>query len=108
MSMNEPIEELEDRALTALRQVDDPEIGLNIVDLGLVYELKIDQAARKVICIMTLTTEFCPMGGAIVDNVTQALKRSLPEHEPEVKLIFDPPWSHAMISDAGREFLGRH
>jgi metal-sulfur cluster biosynthetic enzyme len=49
-------------ALAGLREVLDPEIGLNVVDMGLIYQLQIDEAARKIFVIMTLSTQFCPMG----------------------------------------------
>jgi len=60
-------------ALAALEQVMDPEIGLNIVDLGLIYQVDFDEAAKKIYLTMTLTTAFCPMGEAI----TSAAKRVL-------------------------------
>ena len=55
-------------ALAALKLVDDPEIGLNIVDLGLVYNIEFLEDINRVICTMTLTSQFCPMGETIVDN----------------------------------------
>ena len=95
--------------LEALRFVDDPEIGLNIVDLGLVYELEFgENDARKVTCTMTFTTEFCPMGESIMANVSESLKMNVPGYTPEVTVTFEPPWSQDMISDAGREFLGSY
>ncbi|HQV37930.1 MAG: metal-sulfur cluster assembly factor [Flavobacteriales bacterium] len=93
--------------LAALRFVDDPEIGLNIVDLGLVYGLEFgEEDEHKVTCTMTLTTEFCPMGGSIQTNITEALKMAFPGYEVVVILSFDPPWSQQRISEAGRLFLG--
>lgn len=92
-------------ALTALHDVYDPEIGLNVVDLGLIYELNFDDAEKKVTCIMTLTTEFCPMGESIVDNVKQALGATFPGETIEVSLIFEPAWNYDKISEEGREFL---
>lgn len=94
-------------ALAGLMHVDDPEIGLNVVDLGLIYELQFLEEAKKVVCNMTLTTQFCPMGESIVDNVTQSLQASFPEDMIEVNLIFEPAWSYDLISEDGREFLGR-
>ncbi|MBX2983444.1 MAG: metal-sulfur cluster assembly factor [Flavobacteriales bacterium] len=106
MSESRNDQEREEKALEALKFVDDPEIGLNVVDLGLIYEIVFNEAEKKVLCTMTLTTEFCPMGDSIMANVKEALRMSLPGIEPEVQLTFDPPWNHSMISEAGLEFLG--
>lgn len=94
-------------ALSALENVFDPEIGLNVVDLGLIYRLDFREEEKKVDCIMTLTTPFCPMGESIIDGVKQALQGTFPDLVAEVTLTFDPPWNHEMISDAGRNFLNR-
>ena len=106
MSVKNNNTELAELGLAALKFVDDPEIGLNVVDLGLIYEIVFNEAEKKVLCTMTLTTEFCPMGDSIMANVKEALRMSLPGIEPEVQLTFDPPWNHSMISEAGLEFLG--
>lgn len=92
-------------ALAALQNVVDPEIGLNIADLGLVYQIDFDEMNQKVYCTMTLTTRFCPMGESITHAVQEALKACFEEEEIIVELSFDPPWNHEMISEAGREFL---
>ncbi|MCC7051303.1 MAG: metal-sulfur cluster assembly factor [Bacteroidia bacterium] len=94
-------------ALGGLYNVDDPEIGLNIVDLGLVYEVDFDEEQKKVTCTMTLTTEFCPMGESIVDNTKQSLQTSFSEYAIDVNLTFQPAWSYDCISEEGRKFLGR-
>ena len=92
-------------ALAILQNVVDPEIGLNVVDLGLIYQLDFDEVNRKIYCAMTLTTRFCPMGESISDAVKSALESAFPEYEIAIELTFDPPWSHEMISEEGREFL---
>ncbi len=94
-------------ALAALEHVDDPEIGLNIVDLGLVYEINFDEEGKKVSCTMTLTTEFCPMGESITENAKHALQQSFADYAIELNLIFNPPWNLEMISERGRAYLGR-
>lgn len=95
-------------ALASLQQVIDPEIGLNIVDLGLIYQLDFDESDLKIYCSMTLTTQFCPMGESITNAVKENLKLSFPGYEPFIALTFDPPWSHEMISAEGREFLDKN
>lgn len=94
-------------ALAALQQVEDPEIGLNIVDLGLVYQLDFDAAGKKIYCQMTLTTQFCPMGAAISNAAKAALETCFPDYEIQVDLTFDPPWNQSMISEEGARFLNR-
>ncbi|MEK7199022.1 MAG: metal-sulfur cluster assembly factor [Bacteroidota bacterium] len=92
-------------ALAALQNVMDPEIGLNIVDLGLIYQIDFDEAEKKIFCAMTLTTQFCPMGESITNAVKETLKATFPEYGTKMELTFDPPWTHEMISAEGREFL---
>lgn len=92
-------------AKEGLYSVIDPEIDLNIVDLGLVYEINFDEESKDIVVTMTLTTQFCPMGESIVGATTQAMERSFPEHNIQVNLSFDPPWNQSMISESGQSFL---
>lgn len=92
-------------ALAGLYHVIDPELDLNIVDLGLVYETDFNEESNDIVVIMTLTTQFCPMGESIVAATTQAMQQSFPENKIQVNLIFQPPWDQSMISEAGHIFL---
>jgi metal-sulfur cluster biosynthetic enzyme len=92
-------------ALSDLYNVYDPEIGLNVVDLGLIYQIDFDEPERRLDASMTLTTQFCPMGESITSNVTQSLTNSFPQWEIHVNLTFDPPWNHSRISPEGQEYL---
>lgn len=94
-------------ARAGLENVYGPESGLNVVDLGLLYEINFSETEKKVICTMTLTTEFCPMGESIVEGVRQSLQSSFPDHAIEVNLTFQPLWNYQRISEKGKEFLGR-
>lgn len=94
-------------ALASLYDVTDPEIGLNVVDLGLLYQLDFDEAARKIYAKMTLTTQFCPMGESIVDGVTSALQNTFTHEEVNVELTFDPAWNSERISEEGKIFLNQ-
>lgn len=94
------------QALAPLYLVDDPEIGLNVVDLGLIYEINFEESTHTVNCVMTLTTQFCPMGETITNGVNNALQSVFDSSQINVELTFDPPWSQQMISEQGREFLG--
>ncbi len=90
-------------ALLALRKVIDPEIGLNIVDLGLIYDLKIDKENKRAEVSMTLTVPGCPLSAWLVEQARLALL-SLPDIEDaDIKLVFDPPWSPDFVN---REALG--
>ena len=94
-------------ALAALEEVLDPEIGLNIVDLGLVYQLDFDAANKLLFLSMTLTTQFCPMGESIRNQAMAVLQKHFPLYTISIDIVFDPPWNPSMISDKGHEFLNR-
>jgi metal-sulfur cluster biosynthetic enzyme len=94
-------------ALAALYDVYDPEIGLNVVDLGLICQVDFDEDERKIAASMTLTTQFCPMGESITSNVTQSLANTFRDYQVNVELTFDPPWNADRISAEGQEFLNR-
>lgn len=88
----------------ALYEVIDPELMVNIVDLGLVYDVEIiDDTIIKV--IMTLTTPHCPMGDAIQTGVKNILEKELPGHEVEINLVFEPAWNYDMVSSEGMQQL---
>ena len=88
-----------------LRQVIDPEVGMNIVALGLVY--RIELAADTLVIEMTMTSPACPMGEMIVDDVDAALARSLPATiRADVRLVWEPPWSPSMMDEASRQHFG--
>ena len=91
-------------ALDALRGVIDPELGCNIVDLGLIYDIAI--IGTKVRVTMTLTTPGCPMHESIAWGVKNALLNLEGIEEAEVEIVWDPPWHPAMMSDYGRECVG--
>ena len=94
-------------ALAALQSVEDPEIGLNIVDLGLIYQIDFDEENKKIFLSMTLTTQFCPMGESISHAAKQALEQVFNDYEIELQLTFSPPWNAERISEAGQEFLNQ-
>lgn len=94
-------------ALAALQNVVDPEIGLNIVDLGLIYQIDFNDADSKIYISMTLTTQFCPMGESITAAVKRVLENIFTGMEAQLELTFDPPWSHERISEEGQQFLNQ-
>ncbi|MEJ7736937.1 MAG: metal-sulfur cluster assembly factor [Chitinophagaceae bacterium] len=92
-------------ALAGLYNVYDPEIGLNVVDLGLIYQIDFIEDEKRIEASITLTTQFCPMGESITNGVTQSLANAFKEYQVNVNLTFDPPWSSDRISPGGQEFL---
>lgn len=89
----------------ALQNVIDPEVGLNIVDLGLIYGVEI--SADKLHIDLTMTTPACPMSEMILDNARQALASLVPEGtEIELNLVWEPPWDASMMSEYAREYFG--
>jgi probable FeS assembly SUF system protein SufT len=99
---------LEEQVWSVLKTCYDPEIPVNIVDLGLVYSLEIeprDDGARVDIK-MTLTAQGCGMGGAIAADAQSKLLGLPGVREAQVDIVWDPPWTPQMISPDGRERLG--
>lgn len=98
-------QELKDRIMGALENVVDPEIGIDIVNLGLVYDTKIDKDGIVTVD-MTLTSMGCPMAGMIVNQVEEALK-DLPEvNATNVNVVWSPPWNKDMMSRYAKIALG--
>jgi metal-sulfur cluster biosynthetic enzyme len=94
-------------ALAGLYDVFDPEIGLNVVDLGLIYRIDFSDEDKIIIVTMTLTTQFCPMGESITADVQQSLSNAFKDYQPSINLVFDPAWSPDRISPEGKEYLDR-
>ena len=88
-----------------LRTVIDPELGVNIVDLGLVYEIATDDGGAVTI-EMTLTTPGCPLGGFLEDQIRACLTPLPQVRDVRVELVWDPPWEPEAMSEAAREQLG--
>jgi metal-sulfur cluster biosynthetic enzyme len=88
-----------------LKSVYDPEIGINIVDLGLVYDADISEQG-DVLVTMTLTSLGCPLGPVIVQEVQNALKDFQGIGTVDVKLVWSPPWSPELMSDEAKDELG--
>ncbi len=93
-----------DQVRAALVDVIDPELGINVVDLGLIYNVKIDE--KKISVDMTLTTPGCPLAGLLAGNVEQALREAFPNMDVEVSLVWDPPWTPDMLSADAKAQLG--
>ncbi|HTL55605.1 MAG TPA: metal-sulfur cluster assembly factor [Candidatus Limnocylindrales bacterium] len=94
----------ETAVLETLREVLDPELGCNIVDLGLVYSISITGPHVEV--VMTLTTQGCPMHESIRRGAQNALFGIEGVESAEVEVVWDPPWHPSMMTEAGRAATG--
>ncbi|MBK7583077.1 MAG: metal-sulfur cluster assembly factor [Myxococcales bacterium] len=94
----------EARVLEVLTTVLDPELGISIVDLGLIYGIRVAEHAIEV--TMTMTTPACPMGGLIKSRAREAIRRARPDSELRIRLVWNPPWTASRISSQGRAQLG--
>lgn len=101
-----PADGLEGRVIAALRSVYDPELPVNIFDLGLIYALDVDEAAGKVQICMTLTAPGCPVAQTFPAIVQAAVEAVEGVNEARVDLVWDPPWSKDRMSEAARLDLG--
>jgi metal-sulfur cluster biosynthetic enzyme len=89
----------------ALRQVLDPELGINVVDLGLVYRVTVEAARVEV--VMTMTSAACPLGGQLASTAKSVIQRCAPEGwNVEVRMVLEPAWHPGLMSDAARRQLG--
>lgn len=102
----------EEALLDALRSVDDPEAGMNIVELGLVYGVEISPlesapARWRATVRMTMTSPACPLGDYLSDAVCDTLRARFSElHEVSVEIVWDPPWTPERMSEEARNFFG--
>ena len=99
----------EERVWEQLRTVYDPEIPVNIVELGLVYQCKatpLPEGGHKVEILMTVTAPGCGMGPVLVDDVRQKVQSLPGVKEADVQLVWDPPWDQSRMSDVARLQLG--
>jgi metal-sulfur cluster biosynthetic enzyme len=88
----------------ALRAVEDPELGMDIVELGLLYDVEVEGPKVKV--IHTLTSMGCPVGPMIQENVDQVVRAMPDVQDVEVELTWDPPWTPEKMSDDATFILG--
>ena len=101
--------EVVDRIIKALKEVYDPEIPVNIYDLGLIYEIRVTEGKEgkpRVYILMTLTAIGCPVAGVVAAYAEEAVKDAVPEAEDVVvEVTFDPPWTPDRVTEEGRELL---
>lgn len=100
-----PDDTLENQVITAIRGIFDPEISVNIYDLGLIYSIDISEQS-EVEVKMTLTAPACPVAGTLPGQVESVIKSLDGVADATVELVWDPPWSKEMMSDEARLSLG--
>lgn len=93
------------KAITALQSVIDPELNINIIDLGLVYDLDFSQSG-EILIIMTLSTPHCPLQEAITNGVNNALSPLFPDRMINIDLVWEPAWDTSMMTQSARAELG--
>jgi len=95
----------EERVRSALRDVIDPELGINVVDLGLVYDVDVRDGRVRV--AMTMTSPACPLGESLTAEADATIRKNIPEvTSVDVRLTWEPRWSPSMMSDAVKARLG--
>ncbi|MDA1193714.1 MAG: SUF system Fe-S cluster assembly protein [Planctomycetota bacterium] len=97
---------LEARVIEAIKTIYDPEIPVNIYELGLIYRIAIDEAAGKVDIDMTLTSPACPVAGSLPPEVQTKIEALEGVNDVAVELVWDPPWSKDLLSEAAKLTLG--
>jgi metal-sulfur cluster biosynthetic enzyme len=93
-----------DDVMEILRQVEDPELGMDIVDLGLVYEAEVEDSTAKI--TYSLTSMGCPAGPLIAQDIDSAVRQVEGVENVELELTFDPPWTPERMSDDAKFILG--
>ncbi len=106
MEPNNKTEVTEERVVEILKTIYDPEIPVNIYDLGLIYEIRIEEEIPKVYVKMTLTSPGCPVAATFPGTVEMRIREEVPVDDVEVELTWDPPFTLDMISEDARLQLG--
>lgn len=97
--------EIQNDAISVLKTIYDPEIPVDIYELGLIYEIKVSPSGNMVV-VMTLTSPACPVAGTLPGEVEGKLKGIAGVNEVKVDLTFDPPWSQELMSEEAKLELG--
>lgn len=106
IDITDPYAFLKEEARTLLLDVYDPEVGLDIINMGLVYRIDYNEENNMIIIVMTLTTRSCPMGPMITQNAGEVLQQHFPEKDIHIHLVWEPPWSTDKITEEGKQKLG--
>lgn len=91
----------------SLRTVLDPELQINVIDMGLIYHIDADSDNNRIRIQMTLSSSHCPMGEAILKSVQNRIETDFPGSTAEVELVWEPQWTYENITEEGLKQLGR-
>jgi len=105
-NITDPNSFLKGQMMETLRLVIDPELHINIIDLGLVYGIEINAQKKQVSVEMTLSSSYCPMGESIVSAVKNCIEGHYEDYAASIDLVWEPVWSYDNISDEGKRLLG--
>ena len=92
---------IKDKIISEIKKIYDPEIPVNIYELGLIYDVNVDEN-NKVYVKMTLTTPNCPVAESLPNEVKKSIKEIKEVNEVNLDLVFDPPWDKSMMSEAAK------
>lgn len=107
MSSNYNFNEIREKIIENLKNVFDPEIPVNVYDLGLIYEINFEERAEGLYCVimMTLTSPACPVAGTIMEQVRLVTQAVEEVNEAKVHITFKPRWTNDMVSEEGKEIM---
>ncbi len=105
MAKIDQLNETEQDILEIIKTVPDPEVNVNIVDLGLIYEVTHDEENKQIHVVMTLSARGCPVGDTILQHVQTVISNMYPGYYVDVDLVWEPQWTPALITDDGRAQL---
>ena len=105
MDLYSDTDKTELKVYNVLKEIIDPELAVNIVDLGLIYNIKYDEITGIHIR-MTLSSKGCPMGDVIANNMDELLNERFPDCKHHIELVWEPVWSSEFVTPEGRKKLG--
>ena len=96
----------ENKIIEILRNVIDPELMVNVVDLGLIYGVTYDESNQSIDIALTLTSPGCPMGGIIMEDAQISIEDEYPGFKANINLVWEPEWSPEKLTEEGKAALG--
>ncbi len=105
--LSEEFQTIKDKLIEDFKNIYDPEIPVNIYDLGFIYDIRFEKQGNNTYCEvdMTLTSPTCSMADTLVDQVTYTVKTANGVHESKVNVVFDPPWTPELLSEDAKEIM---
>ena len=94
--------ELKEKIITEIKKIYDPEIPVNIYELGLIYKIEVNEQNKKVIVEMTLTSPNCPVAESLPNSVKENIMKIDGISDVDLKLVWDPPWTKDKMSEAAK------